>query len=183
MARNREMVRGLSVVAKTLLLLFAFVLIAAGRSAAQTTTVIVVRHAEKVDDSADPLLSEAGSARARALAEALQDAGVTAIYTTQLQRTRLTAEPLARAMAIAPVVIGTGSPVQTHVDRIADRIRESDVGGIVVVVGHSNTVPLIVSALGGPDINSIEDEEYDHMFVLTLRPDASPLLVRAQYGR
>lgn len=183
MARNREMVRGLSVVAKTLLMLFAFLLIAAGRTAAQTTTVIVVRHAEKVDDSADPLLSEAGTARAQALAEALRDAGVTAIYTTQFQRTRLTAEPLARATAITPLVIGAGSPSQTHVERIADRVRESDAGGIVLVVGHSNTVPLIVSALGGPDVGTIEDDEYDHMFVLTLRPDASPLLVRAQYGR
>jgi broad specificity phosphatase PhoE len=183
MARGRVKVGGLGVVAKTLLMLFAFGLIAAGRAAAQTTTVIVVRHAEKVDDSEDPVLSRAGAARADALAEALQHAPVTAVYTTQYRRTQLTAEPAARAAGVTPVVIGAGSPAQTHVDRLAARIRESDTGGTVLVVGHSNTVPLIVKTLAGIDVGSIADSEYNDFFIVTLRPDAEPQLVRVRYGR
>ena len=53
--------------------------------------VIVVRHAERADESQDSLLSAPGTARAEALARHLEQAGVTSIYVTQYQRTRLTA--------------------------------------------------------------------------------------------
>jgi broad specificity phosphatase PhoE len=183
MRRNHEMMAQMAAVAKTLMIVLAFLLIAASRTAAQTTTVIVVRHAEKVDDSADPVLNEAGLARAEALAEALQNTGLTAVYTTQLQRTRLTAARAAAVAGVTPEVVAAGSPIQAHVDLTAARIRENDRGGVVLVVGHSNTVPLIVRALGGPDVGEIHDDEYHHMFVLTLRPDGEPILVRARYGR
>src|SRR5205823_820783 len=64
--------------------------------------VFLVRHAEKADLSKDAALSAAGEARARALAERLREAGVTAIYTSEYRRTKQTAQPLARALGIAP---------------------------------------------------------------------------------
>ncbi|HEU0080180.1 MAG TPA: histidine phosphatase family protein, partial [Longimicrobiaceae bacterium] len=80
------------------------------RAAAQEpTTVVVVRHAEKAAAGGqDPELSEAGAARAGALAAALADAGVDAVVTTQLRRTRLTAQPLMRELDLAPEVVATG---------------------------------------------------------------------------
>ena len=85
---------------------FALTLLAAAQSSAETSaqisaaapaTIIVVRHAEKVDDSRDPALSEAGAKRAEALAEMLEHAGLDAVYASQYQRTRLTAMPAAEA--------------------------------------------------------------------------------------
>jgi phosphohistidine phosphatase SixA len=78
----------------------------AGQSPVTTgsTTVIIVRHAEKAtDDARDPSLSPAGQHRAQALASALGDAGVTALYATQYKRTRATAEPLAQRLKLAVV--------------------------------------------------------------------------------
>lgn len=153
-------------------------LCAAGTALAQSSTIIVVRHAEKVDDSADPMLSHDGHARAQALADALADAGVTAIVTTQYERTRRTAAPLAERTGIVPVVVAAAG--QGHVDDVAARVRELG-PGTIVVVGHSNTVPAIVRALGGPDVGQIPDSSYHDMFVLTVDENGTRL-VRARYG-
>ena len=77
-----------------------FALVAAAVPAQAQKAVFLVRHAEKVDESEDPLLSAAGKARARALARSLRTAGVKAIYVTQYKRTGLTAAPLAAAAGI-----------------------------------------------------------------------------------
>ncbi|HEX2190341.1 MAG TPA: histidine phosphatase family protein, partial [Longimicrobiaceae bacterium] len=97
---------------RSLVLLLALCALApalAGRAAAQEPTVVVlVRHAEKAAAGGqDPELSEAGTARAGALAAALAEAGVDAVVTTQLRRTRLTAQPLMRELGLAPEVVAT----------------------------------------------------------------------------
>lgn len=154
-------------------------LCAAGSALAQSaTTVILVRHAEKVDDSADPVLSDAGAARAEALAEALADAGVSAIITTQFERTRRTAAPLGERVGITPTIVAATG--RTHVADVAARVRELG-PGTVVVVGHSNTVPAIIRALGGPDVGEIPDSAYDHLFVLALGENGARL-IRSRYG-
>src|SRR5687768_3222599 len=63
------------------------------------TTVFIVRHAEKAPEPADdPVLSDIGQRRASDLAAMLADAGVDAILVSELQRTSLTAQPLARQL-------------------------------------------------------------------------------------
>lgn len=69
--------------------------------------VLLVRHADRLDASEDTPLWTAGEARAQLLARLLKDAGVTAIYTSQFQRTIKTAEPLANSLKIKPVNIAT----------------------------------------------------------------------------
>jgi broad specificity phosphatase PhoE len=145
------------------------------------TTVIVVRHAEKVDDSRDPALSEAGLRRAAALADALADAGVQAIYTTQFRRTRDTAAPLAALLQLEPVVIESAGNAAEGATSLAGRVREREAGRTVLVVGHSNTVPLIIQALGGPDIGGIEDDEYTGIFIVIIDGNGTRL-IRAGYG-
>jgi broad specificity phosphatase PhoE len=165
---------------RSLVVLAALLAAAVAPVAAQTTTVIVVRHAEKVDDSTDPLLSAAGAARAESLARALADAGVSVIYTTQYVRTRATAAPLAARSAIEPVVIAPTRGAAAHAAELAARIREHDGGRTVLIVGHSNTVPLIVQALGGADVGSIGDDEYDHLFIVQLGADGTTT-IRTRY--
>jgi broad specificity phosphatase PhoE len=143
------------------------------------TVVLLVRHAEKADNSADPELSAAGMERARILVESVRRAGVTSIITTQLRRTRATAEPTATALGIRPEVIATTSA--NHVREIADTVR-ARAGGVLLIVGHSNTVPAIISELGA-SVAPICDSEYDNLYVLTLPRDGrGPIIVQTRYG-
>ena len=68
------------------ILVATLLLLAAASPALAQRAVIVVRHAEKVDQSSDAVLSEAGHARARALAALLAKAGVTAVYASRRRR-------------------------------------------------------------------------------------------------
>jgi broad specificity phosphatase PhoE len=170
MRRNR--------IRRTLLLLMSAFALSATAAAAQTKTVVVVRHAEKADDSADPVLSAAGEERSRALVQVLQDRGVGAIFTTQYQRTVLTAAPLAASLRITPTVVAAGGD---HVADVAARVRAS-AADVVLVVGHSNTVPAIVRALSGEAVDAIEDNEYGNIYEVTLSPDGAKVK-RGWYGR
>jgi broad specificity phosphatase PhoE len=150
--------------------------------AQEPTLVVLVRHAEKAAAGGrDPELSEAGTARAAALAEALAGTPVDVVVTTQLQRTRLTAAPLLRKHALTPEVVPTGSATDAHVRAVADAVRRH-AGKTVLVVGHSNTVPAIVGALGGPALGELCEHEYSNLYVMVLRPDAAPSLVRSRFG-
>jgi broad specificity phosphatase PhoE len=144
------------------------------------TTVILVRHAEKAATPAnDPTLTSQGEARARALWTAVEHARVDAIITTNLTRTRATAVPTANALGITPEVVPAGTA--NHVANVVAAIRRQ-VGHTVLVVGHANTVPEIIAALGGPKLPEICDATYDNLFVVTLRDNAKPSLVQAHYG-
>jgi phosphohistidine phosphatase SixA len=146
--------------------------------AAAQPAVFVVRHAERADSGpdgmppaassgtpADPDLSAAGRARAESLAAALKDAKITAVYVTELKRTQQTAAPLARALGLTPIVV----PASSTAVLVAKVKAQS---GIALVVGHSNSVPEIISALGVRTPVQIADTDYDNLFVVvrTNRP-------------
>jgi broad specificity phosphatase PhoE len=152
-------------------------------SAAAAQTVILVRHAEKATEGgSDPALSAAGEARARALADALRDAGVTAVVTTELKRTQQTAHPLAAARGLTPQVVATRSgDAAAHAGAVAEAVRRHK-QGVVLVVGHSNTVPAIIGALGASRLPPICDAEYANLFIVTLDPAGSARLIRSRYG-
>jgi broad specificity phosphatase PhoE len=161
------------------LALAALLVLAPAALRAQATTVLLVRHAEKAAAPAnDPLLSDAGQARAAALADALADAGVQVVIVTPFQRTRLTAAPLVEKRGLAPQAVAV-SP--THVADVARAVREHK-GQVVLVVGHSNTIPAIVGALGGPKLPDLCDAQYAQLFTLVIPEQGTPSLVRSQYG-
>lgn len=149
-------------------------------AAAQDSTVVVlVRHAEKAAvEGNDPPLSEAGQARARALAETLRGMRFDAVIATERQRTQATAQPLARAQGLTPEVIALAGP---HVENVAAAVRRH-AGHTVLVVGHSNTVPRIVHALGGPQLRDLCEPEFSHLYVLVLKDGAAPRLEQRTYG-
>jgi broad specificity phosphatase PhoE len=132
--------------------------------------VIVVRHAERADGGAgtapmtgapaDPLLSAAGEARAEKLAAMLAESGVTAIVATEFRRTQDTAKPLAAKLGLtAHIVKAADTPA------LLERLRTVYAKDVVLVVGHSNTLPAIIKGLTGDNVN-IPDSQYDDLFVL-----------------
>jgi broad specificity phosphatase PhoE len=139
-------------------------------SAAAQLTIFIVRHAEKADAAKDPDVSETGRARAEALAKVLRDANITAIYATEFKRTQQTAAPLAKAL---------GLPVMTlpAEDSAASKLRSST--GNSLVVGHGNTIPGLIKALGISEPINIAENDYDNLFILVLAE--KPHLIRLHY--
>ncbi len=164
-----------------LLPLLLSVVAAAPAAPVVTTVVLVVRHAERAPGTGDVPLSETGQARAAALAAIGKDAGVQVIIHTQLLRSRQTAEPLAGALGILPVVVSTQSDLTRHAAEVAAAVR-LNAGKTVLVVGHSNTVTPIVSALGGTRYPDLCDAEYDALFTLVIDSEGSVRTVRTRFG-
>jgi broad specificity phosphatase PhoE len=163
----------LPIVAGSLLL----VLMCAGEALAQRA-IVLVRHAEKLDSSDDPPLSPAGRARADALADLLRAGNVTAIVTSEFRRTQATAAPLAKALKITPQTIKA-----SDVEALVTHLRGAGPDAVVLVVGHSNTVPTILTRLGWTGSVTLQDSDYDNVFVLTPRGTSEPSVLRLKYGR
>lgn len=150
--------------------------------AAQPSMVVLVRHGEKATvGGSDPSLSEAGVARAQALAGALTMLTPNAIVVSSLKRTGETAAVVVSKTGVVPTVIPIDGGGAAHVAAVAAAVHAAR--GIVLVVGHSNTVPAIVTALGGPPLPDLCDASYATLFVLTPgQAGAAAQVVRAQYG-
>ena len=165
---------------KRLLLAAALSLATALPVAAQT--VVIVRHAEKADASADPLLSEAGQARARALAVQLADAHPSVILTSPLQRTILTAAPTAEYHSVASEAVPLDGGLPAHLAAIVARVEAAPDDAVVLIVGHSNTVPLIARALGYAEAADMPECEYDRMTTLHLMGERRAHGMVTRYG-
>jgi broad specificity phosphatase PhoE len=169
---------------RRLFLLLLCILTTGAGAAAQSkpTVVILVRHGEKaILPSTDPPLSEAGIVRAKALVAALLYADVQAVITTELTRTRETARPFAELRGLRAEIVRTGA-TEAHVKAVAAAVR-AHAGQTVLVVGHSNTIPAIIGALGGPKLPDICDSQYSNFYVLALSADGKKAdLIISSYG-
>jgi broad specificity phosphatase PhoE len=151
------------------------------------TTIYMVRHAEKADEAnPDPSLTNAGFARAEDLKTALIDASIDAIIVSELQRTQLTAQPLADHLGLQLIVIPIQElGVQNYIQGVVDEINNNWVGKDVLVVTHNPLYQLIGLALNTPALPAIDDlTGYDHFFTIT--KSADPLeqakLSHTRYG-
>lgn len=165
-------------------LVVTVLLSAAASFADAQRAIILVRHAEKASDSNEPgvPLSEAGRARAERLARMLSRAGVTAIYATDTNRARQTAEPLAKALKLEIRTYSARDAAGKLAPRIlVDRLDKDDAPGIALVVGHQNTVPDDIAALGSRDKIEIGDRDFDDLFLVVPKSDGPPTVVRLKY--
>jgi broad specificity phosphatase PhoE len=148
----------------------------AASATAQPPVIILVRHAERAAISgrvpSDTGLSATGHERAEALAKALKDAQIAAIYTTEYKRTRETAVPLAQSLGIQPEVI-PGDDLRG----LIAKLKASP--GNALVVGHSNTLPQIISALGVSSRVTVAESDYDNLFLVLL--EQPPRLIHLRY--
>ncbi len=155
-----------------------------------TTTIIFVRHAEKaIDDGDDPGLSAAGEQRAAELARQLVDAdvvaGVDAVFATQYRRTRETAQVVA---ALHKDVLDRDLAVNTYdaadTETVLEDILKDYKGKIVLVVGHSNTLPQLIANLGASKkVPSIEEAEYDNIYIISIPWFGKTKTIRLRFGQ
>ncbi len=136
-------------------------------------TFVLVRHAEKAaDGSDDPPLTDAGRARAQALAQRLSTVPVIAVYTTAYQRTRQTATPTAQEHGLPLITYDT----KQQAAEFAAQLRARHAGQTVMVVGHSNTVPNIAAALCACDVAPMSEAEYDRLTTVRIDADGRAVL-------
>lgn len=161
---------------RLLLLLFFLPLgLARAQRPESATTIFLVRHAEKADQTNASPLTERGKARAQKLAETLRDANVRAVFSTDFVRTRETAQPLAERR---------GLPVQSYDAKDAGfskMLLKNHEGQRVLVVGHSNTIPKLVNALVGTSLPNLADSEYDALFVVTVPKTGPPTVLTLRF--
>ena len=141
-------------------------------SAGAQPIIFVVRHAEKADKSKDTDLSKTGFARAKVLAQMLKDAGITSVFATEFKRTRETAAPAAKALGIRVHVRPAGQKAA-----LAAELKR--LTGNALVVGHGNTIPALVKALGIEEPIRIDENNYTDLFVVVL--GKKPRLIRLHY--
>ena len=139
--------------------------------------VIVLRHAEKgTNDPRDPSLSSAGTERAARVAARLANAPVTAVYATGYRRTRDTAAPAAAAHGLS---VQSYDPAE--IAAFAAALRAADIDGVVLIIGHSNTVPATVAALCDCEVAPMADDEFDRWTEVALPPGQPPRVVTTRY--
>ncbi len=144
---------------KKLVVLALFTLVAC----TSTRTIFIVRHAEKIDDSRDPDLSETGKLRAQKLAKILADKSIQEIFSTDYKRTLQTANPLAQLNGITIQIYKPDT-----LDLFAKRIVKSEKN--VLVVGHSNSTLSLLDAMGlVHSIKKIDETDYSNLFIVRLK--------------
>ena len=148
-----------------------------------TTTIIFVRHAEQFDaPDSDPGLNEAGQRRVAELMRQLVDvdviAGIDAVYATAYKRSQETAEPIANALNL---------PIHTYdatdTETVLRTILKNHKGKIILVVGHSNTVPeLIANSGASKNVPAIHHDEFDNIYIISIPWFGKTKTIRLRFG-
>ncbi|MGS0680940.1 histidine phosphatase family protein [Shewanella sp. 125m-7] len=147
----------------------------------QVKTIILVRHAEKRNDgSRDPALSQQGSVRAKVLTEALAELDLTQLIASNYQRTQLTLAPIALQRGLDIEIVQTKSGIKPHIAAIVALVNQEP--GNSLIAGHSNTVPLIINALGGR-LELINEDSYDELYRLSISKTGKVSLIKTHFGR
>ncbi|MEZ4796774.1 MAG: phosphoglycerate mutase family protein [Flavobacteriaceae bacterium] len=133
----------------------------------ETSTFYFIRHAEKdrtnMDDR-DPKLKEEGMLRAAKWSLVLQNVKFDAVYSTDYNRTKQTAQPTAEKNSLELTIYDP-----RNIDGKA--FLEANRGKTVLVVGHSNTTPAFVNAvLGEQKHQDMADDNNANLYIVTVSP-------------
>lgn len=164
---------------KYLLVIVTMLLVSYGYSQdKEITTLILVRHAEKAfDKGGDPVLTEQGEERAKALAEFLKDIEIDSLYSTPFKRTRLTVEPVAKSKGLE---IQEYNPFKLE-DMM--QIIDENKGKTLLISGHSNTTPAILNMLLGEDkYRQLDESDYDNLYIVSYLAAGQAKVLQLQYG-
>jgi broad specificity phosphatase PhoE len=142
------------------------------------TTFILVRHAEKVDDSRDPDLSEAGYHRAELLAEMFNRVPFDAVYSTDFIRTRETARSIADKNNLE-IQFYEYQNASSEVDKWMQKHH----GETILISGHSTTTPMVTNAILGEEHfeNNFDESDYGNILIITISGDGKKELLHLRY--
>jgi broad specificity phosphatase PhoE len=149
--------------------------------------IIIVRHAERETGQGDDGLSTAGHQRAERLAAMLKDTAITHVFISDQRRTLETAQPVLKARRLTPNRVALpgemqkGDPAELQVRQTLAAVAKLPGNAVVLIVGHSNTLPIFLRRLGYAQAVTIANQEFDNLFIVTPRASNAPAVVRLRY--
>lgn len=142
------------------------------------TTLILVRHAEKAPDQGDdPVLTENGHERARALKNILREVKIDKVYSTSYKRTQSTVESIARQHNLAII--------EYNPNDLPEMIKAIDKnkGKTLLISGHSNTTPAMLNLLVADErYKQLDDSDYDNLYIVSYLGSGRAKVLQLQYG-
>lgn len=142
------------------------------------TTFILVRHAEKMDVGTDPSLTPEGQSRAMELSRILENISLSAVYSSDFNRTRETAQPVADSQSLTLQLYNPSNLNSFTDDALADYPAEK-----ILVVGHSNTTPDLLNILVGEErYTNIPETEHDNLYLVTIFEKGRAEVHHMKYG-
>jgi len=161
----------------SLVLLFFLSTLGFSQSDSSITTLILIRHAEKMEDgSKNPQLSPLGYDRSLRLAELLQNANISSIYSTDFQRTTNTVKPIATVLSLS--ITTYNSFDAAFISSILSRHR----GETVLLCGHSNTTPQLLNLLVKEEKYApLKEDEYNKIFVVSITNKGEAKVLELSY--
>lgn len=144
---------------RTILFAAMLAVLATPQAATAASQVYIMRHLQKAEGT-DPPLSPVGAAEAQKLARLLGGAHtIRAVFATPTQRAMETAGPLAKRLGLTITSYDPEAP-----GRLVEQVN--GLPGAVLIVGHSNTVPDLVTRFGGSPAPVIGDDDYGTIFIV-----------------
>jgi 2,3-bisphosphoglycerate-dependent phosphoglycerate mutase len=144
-----------------------------------TQTFYVVRHAEKVDNSDDPELSQLGRERAVDLQNYITER-LDTVFTSFKKRTILTGLTVALPRSIPQITIDQAN--EQSLLAFIERLKKISGNKAILIVGHTNTVPKIVLGISGQAIDPIPENDFDNIYIIK-RSGNSITLQKLTYGK
>lgn len=131
----------------------------------QCSTFYLIRHAEKLrtdKSDKDPKLNEYGMLRAIKWQEYFSEKNISKIYSTNYKRTLETVKPIQESSDIIPIIYSP-SDIDYKNFIMSNKIE------VVLIVGHSNTIPDFVNGLIGENVYSqIDDLNNSNLYVVNI---------------
>ena len=161
-----------------IIVVFLFVITIISTSCQQKNYIYLARHAEKsTEPSGDVYLSQQGRNRANTLKKILEKKRITYIFSTKTNRTRETAQPLGEEIGI-PIKYYSNDTLGKLAKRCI-RLRQN-----ILIVGHSNTLlPIIDSFHVAHHKKTIDDSEYNNLFIILLKKGKVVTCKETTYGK
>lgn len=144
----------------------------------ELTIIVLVRHAEKLDDSSDPDLSEAGYERAAKLAELFKHVEFDAVYSTNYIRTQETAKPVAETNDLSITEYDPRNP-----EGETENWLENHSGETILISGHSNSTPTFANAVLGEEHfeEKFGESDYGNLLIITISDEGERKLLHLRY--
>ena len=154
--------------------LAAFACLLASSSVNAQEAVFVIRHAEQeFTGGVNAGLRPEGRKRAAYWASILRPSGLDLVVTTEIKRSRVTGEIIAEALGVPRVEFSEGGS-----SSIAKFLRENYPEDVILVVGHSSTIPKLLRSFGYADTFPISRSAYGWLFIVTPLENGPPAVTR-----